>query len=241
MRTAVPALLGAFASLALAIALTAAEARVVGSGQARTEQRAVADFETIETSGSMDIHVRQAAKEALEITADDNLLPHIETVVENKVLKIRMKRGENYSHKTPVKLKIDVIRLGTIASSGSGDVAVEGLKTPALKVALSGSSDAKLRDLATDSLELRISGSSDVVGAGSAKQVKLSISGSGDAKLADLVADEVQIRIAGSGDADVTANKSLDVSIAGSGDVKYGGNPTNLKTSTAGSGSIRRR
>jgi hypothetical protein len=54
-------------------------------------------------------------------------------------------------------------------------------------------------------------------------QVKLTIAGSGDVDLAPLAADEVVVSIAGSGDARVTANKSLGVTIAGSGDVVYGG------------------
>jgi hypothetical protein len=240
MRTLFPIVLAVCASVAMTFVPLSTQARVVGSGVAKTEARTVSDFDAIETSGSMDLSIRQAAKEALEVQADDNLLPLIETVVESRTLKIRFKRGESISHRTPVKVKIDVVRLNAVSSSGSGDVAVDGLKTPALKIALSGSSDAQVKDLTTDSFELKISGSSDVRGAGSAKQVKLSISGSGDAKLGDLVADDVQIRIAGSGDADVTANKTLDVSIAGSGDVKYGGNPA-LKSSTAGSGTIRRR
>jgi len=244
MKTLFPAALAVIASLVLCVA-PPAQARVVGSGHAATESRAVGEFEAIATDGSMDIVVRQAAKQALEIRADDNLLPLIETVVESgangRTLMIRFKRGESISHHAPVKLMIDVVQLAAISTSGSGDVILDTLKTPSFKLSISGSSDARISGLATDSFELRISGSGDVIGAGTARQVKVSIAGSGDADLAGLVAEDVTVRIAGSGDASVTANKSLDVSVAGSGDVRYGGNASAVKVSTAGSGTISRR
>lgn len=225
----------------LIAATPAAEAATSGSGRMATEKRAVSDFDAVAQDGSIDLLVRQTGKEAVEINAEDNLLPLIETVVENRTLKVRFKRGESVRSHRNIQVTVDVIKLNAVAMAGSGDVQIEGVKTPALKVALSGSSDAKLRKLETDALEIRISGSGDVAADGSAKQVKLSIAGSGDAQLADLVADDVSVRIAGSGDASVTANKSLDVSVAGSGDVVYGGKVVAVKSSMAGSGSISRR
>lgn len=232
--------------LAVAVSLSACFTQAAtGSGRMATEQRTVSDFEAIATAGSMDIVVRQGTKEAVEIQADDNLLPLIETVVEagssGRTLNIRFKRGERIYNHGRIRVTVDVIKLTALATSGSGDIFIDGLKTPSFRLGISGSSDAKLNGLATEALEVRISGSGDVLVAGTAKSVKLSIAGSGDAKLAGLQADDVQVRIAGSGDASVTANKSLDVSVAGSGDVRYGGSATAIKTSMAGSGTLSRR
>lgn len=244
MKTLTAAATALIASLVLTLA-PGAQARVVGSGTQASETRAVGEFDAIATDGSMDLEVRQAAKEAVEVQADDNLLPLIETVVEprsaGRTLFVRFKRGESISHRKPVRVRIDVVKLGSIAMAGSGDVLVRALKTPELKLSISGSSDAKLEGLEAEAFELRISGSGDVVGSGKARSVKVSIAGSGDANLQALVADDVNVRIAGSGDASVTANRSLDVSVAGSGDVVYGGSASQVKASTAGSGSISKR
>jgi hypothetical protein len=59
--------------------------------------------------------------------------------------------------------------------------------------------------------------------------------------LRELKAEEVSINIAGSGDAAVHADKSLEVRIAGSGDVVYTGNPATVSTKVAGSGSVNKR
>jgi len=244
MKTLLSAVLALGAAVALSFS-PPSEARVVGSGHGASETRNVGDFEAIASDGSMDLVVRQAGKEAVEVQADDNLLPLIETVVEpgrnGKTLVIRLRHGESVSYHSSIKVTVDVVKLNAIVTSGSGDITVQALKTPSLKLAISGSSDARLDALDTDAFELRISGSGDVVAKGNAKQLKLSIAGSGDADLGALAADDVTVRIAGSGDASVNASKALDVSIAGSGDVTYRGNPATLKTSTAGSGSISRK
>lgn len=223
----------------------AATAATTGSGKPATETRDVGTFEAIALHGSFRLEVRQAAKEAVNVTADDNLLPMVETVVESgsqgRTLVIRPKRGESWRTKTEMKVSVDVVRLSALSSAGSGHIVVEGLKTPLFKLSIAGASDAALRALDAESLQISIAGSGDVKAAGQAKKLRLSIAGSGDASLADLVADEVSVSIAGSGDAQVTANKSLAATVAGSGDVRYRGNPTDVKSTVMGSGTIRKQ
>lgn len=230
---------------ALAIAAPAdAAAMTVGSGKPASEVRNHSDFEAIAMSGSFKLEVRQAAKESVTVSGDDNLLPMVETSVETaggqRTLTIRNKRGESYRTKTQLKITVEVVKLAGISSAGSGDLLVEGLKTPLLKLSIAGASDAALRSLETDSLQIAIAGSGDVRASGSAKKLKLSIAGSGDAALTELVADDVSVSVAGSGDAQVTANKSLSATVAGSGDIRYRGNATDLKTTVMGSGTIKK-
>ncbi len=220
-------------------------AKVSGSGKLATEARQVSDFQAISSRGSVKLVVRQGSREAVEVRADDNIVPLVETVVENRqhgrTLVVGVKKGQSLRTNNDIVVTVDVVNLHAIASSGSGDVRVEGLKTSALDLSLSGSADAQLGTIQADELSISISGSGDVKGAGSAGRLKVSISGSGDVRLKDLSADDVNVGIAGSGDADVTANKTLSVSIAGSGDVVYHGNGALLKSSIAGSGSVSRR
>lgn len=221
-----------------------AQAITTGSGKSATEQRSVGEFEAIAVSGSLRVEVRQAAKEGVSVTADDNLLPLIETVVEGngaqRTLHLRTKRGESFRTKSEIKVVVDVVKLGAISNAGSGYLVVQALKTPALKLSIAGSADAQVRGLDTDSLQLSIAGSGDIKATGRATKLRLSIAGSGDAALAELTSDDVTVSIAGSGDAQVTANKSLAATVAGSGDVRYRGNATELKTTVMGSGTIRK-
>jgi hypothetical protein len=218
---------------------------VTGSGRVTTEARTVSDFQAISVHGPVTLVVRQGGREAAEVRADDNLLPLVETTVEDSghghTLKVGLKKGQGVRTHHDIVVTVDVVKLTSIATHGSGDVRVEALKTPSLQLSISGSSDVRLASLQADEFGVSISGSGDVEATGSAARVKVSIAGSGDARLGALQADEVSVGIAGSGDAEVTTHKTLAVSIAGSGDVVYHGNGTLTKSSIAGSGSVSRR
>jgi hypothetical protein len=220
-------------------------ATLVGSGTARTEVRAVDSFQAIAQHGAIDVVVRQAAREGVQVRADDNLLPLVQTVIEERggvrTLRIEFKRGESIQPRTPVVVTVDVVLLNALASSGSGDIAVEPLKTPALAVSLSGSAAASLRRLDTDRLGISIAGSSDVQLSGRATRLDLTVSGSGQVRASELAADDVKVSIAGSGDANVAANKTIGVSIAGSGTVECVGAAALVEHRVAGSGSVRQR
>jgi hypothetical protein len=235
-------------SFALAVLLASGAALAgwtTGSGQVATETRAVSGFSAIGVGGSINVVVRQSGKESVEIKADDNVLPLIETVVEgsgdNRRLKIQFKRGESVRTKTPVTATVDVINLKALGMSGSGDVTVEALNTPAFTLSLSGSSDAVIKKLDTPQFTVSISGSGDVKAAGTAGRCEFSIAGSGDITSRDMACDDTSVSIAGSGDAKVSAKKTMAVSIAGSGDVEYSGGAQLVKSSVAGSGTVRQR
>jgi hypothetical protein len=229
--------------LSLALLPVLAHAATAGSGRSASETRALPEFQAITLTGSMDVLIRQGAQQ-VQVQADDNLLPLLETAVEatkqGSTLVVRWKRGESIYAKSKVQLTISLPKLSAVVASGSGDIQLEPYTTPALLVSLSGAGDVKFNGLSTEDLSLRIAGSGDVSGKGSATKLTVNIAGSGDVKLADLRSDEVDVQIAGSGDASVNAQKTLNVRIAGSGDVSYVGNAA-LKSKVAGSGSVTRR
>ncbi len=234
-----------FAVVVLLLPLAGAQAATNGSGKAATESRETSGFSAISLRGDMDLVVRQGAREAVQVTADDNLLPLLQTAVqgsgEARTLVVQWRRGENIRPRVKTVVTVDVLRLTALASSGSGDIVVEPLQTLTLTLSISGSSDARLRGLATEQLRLTITGSGDVQASGKAGKLSVSIAGSGDVHARELAADDVTVSIAGSGDASVRADKTLAVSIAGSGDIEYAGAATITGSRIAGSGSVRQR
>ncbi|MDO8420052.1 MAG: head GIN domain-containing protein, partial [Rubrivivax sp.] len=193
-------------SLAL-LPLVGQSATQTGSGRVATETRSVSAFEALAVGGAVDVRVRQGAQQAVEVSADDNLLPLLETVVETTrrgaTLRVGWKRGENVSTRSRVTVNVVVPQLSSLAGAGSGAMTVERFETPALRVSLAGSGDVELMDLRTGELNIGISGSGSVAGAGQATTLKVGIAGSGDVELAKLLADEVTVKIAGSGDSAV--------------------------------------
>ena len=87
--------------------------RVSGSGKLQTEARKVSGFQAIALRSSMKLVLRQGAREGVELRADDNLLPLIETQVFDRngvpTLELRMKKGTSFSTNNTIVATIDLI------------------------------------------------------------------------------------------------------------------------------------
>lgn len=209
----------ALAGLCLAASVAWGAGTITGSGRALTQQRAAAGFTGVGLSLPGKLEIVQGDTEGVTVTADDNVVSDIETVVEKGVLQIRFRTGIRSVTSTRIRIVVNARTLESIAVAGSGDVLAPALQARDLSVSIAGSGDVKVGGRA-ESLQVRISGSGDV-----------------DARKLD--AQRAKVRVAGSGDATVWARQSLEVSVAGSGDVRYYGDPSVTKK-VAGSGSVRR-
>ena len=178
-------------------------ATVNGSGTLATESRALAGYSAIALRGGIDIVVRQGEREGVQVSGDDNLVPLVQTTLEGsgdaRTLRIELKPGESVRPRQKLEVTVDVIRLTALAASGSGDIVVKALRTPALSLAISGSSDVCMEQLDAGQFSISIAGSGDVKAAGKAGKLDISIAGSGDVRTRELAADEVSVSIAGSG------------------------------------------
>lgn len=254
MRTpTLVALLGAIALFAAAPAARADDGitrlirvgwgSVAGSGKLQSETRAVSGFQAIAAKGSVKLVLRQGAREGLELRADDNLLPLIETRVVDRggvpTLEIGTKDGASYTTRNPVVATIDLVTLRAVAVAGSSDVVCDGLKTPLLQITVSGSGNLKLHQLDVDELKLKVAGSGNADFSGRAAKLGLTIAGSGDADTRALEVDDATVSVAGSGDVKVNARKTLAISVAGSGSVAYTGAAT-VTSSIAGIGRVKK-
>ena len=85
-----------------------------------------------------------------------------------------------------------------------------------------------------------ILGSGNITATGTVQNLSASIKGSGNLNLQSVQARAARVSIAGSGDATVNASDELSASIAGSGDIRYAGDPPRVEKNVAGSGSIRK-
>lgn len=216
--------------------------RITGNGDVTTEARDTGAFDAVSLSGGFRVVIRQGQGSKVEVRADRNLLPYIETrVVESgkgRTLEISPRKGVNLSTANGPSFTLEMPALRAVAVAGSGTVTVEAMKTGGVDAAIAGSGDIQFKALDAERLGMKVSGSGNIVAAGRAGSASVSIAGSGDVRAADLATEEVKVSIAGSGDAQVQATRRLHVSIAGSGDVKYVGAPE-ITSSIAGSGKIR--
>ena len=190
---------------------------VRGSGVVRSEQRDVAGFDQISLSGSGEVRVEQTGVESLTVEAEENLLPLLETRVDDGRLTLGSKPNVNISPTRPIRYHVTVKSLTAVGVSGSGSYRVEGIDTPRLRADISGSGSATL--------------------AGRADDVRLTISGSGNYDAAQLASKTASVEISGSGSATVNASERVEAHVSGSGSVRYLGSPS-VEKHVSGSGSI---
>jgi hypothetical protein len=157
-------------------------------------------------------------RRSVVVHADSNLLGRITTRVVGGTLLIGT--TGSFTTRTPMDVAITVPALTAVTLSGSGQLSVTGISTPALTVSLPGS------------------GALDA--SGTATRLDVTLDGSGQAQLDQLTARDVHAVISGSGLIRVTATASLDASVRGQGAIVYSGNPPRVTTSVTGTGAVTR-
>ena len=138
-----------------------------------------------------------------------------------------------------VEMDLEMKHVTTLIN-GSGDVELTGIQGD-LKLVVNGSGDFEAERVRLDQCNITVNGSGDVKLNGSANDVILNQSASGDINLFNLKAVNVSVDSRGSGDVVVSVSGNLKVSLRGSGDLTYYGEPTSISTSAKGSGDIYHR
>lgn len=193
---------------------------VSGSGRVISEARNVSGFSNVSLEGSGRVVIEQGGAESLTVTADDNLLNHIETEVRGSTLVLGEKKGVRLSPTEDIVFKLTLKKLDALDVSGSGIAEAKGIQSAKMKIG--------------------ISGSGEVSAEGAADDLDINISGSGRFRGGSLKSRRTSVDISGSGSAAVASSETLNATISGSGSVEYVGDPQ-IHQNISGSGSIRKR
>jgi hypothetical protein len=188
-----------------------------GSGVPATQARDVAAFNSVELAGSNNVVIRVGEKQSVVVRADDNLIDRVTTEVQSGKLVIANTPG-SFTTKSPMSVEVDVPTLTALTLTGSGNIVVDGI--------------------AAETLEVTLPGSGTLTGSGSATRLDVTVGGSGTVQFTRLVANDVRAVLSGSGSIFITATKTLDASVSGSGSILYAGNPQDVTKRVSGSGAI---
>jgi hypothetical protein len=204
--------------IALGVACHGIRHGVLGSGKLLKEKRNLGSFNSISTEGAFDIEVVCQKPQEVEVGGDDNILPLVSTEVSNNVLHVRNLR--NYSTSEPLTLRISVLDLIAINSSGAGTIEVSGLNN--------------------DRFEIDVNGAPTIKASGETKALKIDANGAGNIDTHKLRAARVDVDSKGVSAVEVYAREQLDVTVSGPSHVTYRGNPVVNKT-VQGPGSVEKR
>jgi len=209
---------------------------VEGNGDLQTELRMASGFEDVASSGDFKVTVMPGVKYSVEVSAESNLLPYIETDVVGNTLKIHTRGLHSLHQNFPIEVFIITPVLNGVSLSGSGLIKTGSFMSDDFRVAISGSGDIDT-EIITDKLKANVSGSGTVHLEGEATETEFVISGSGKIKAYDLPQQNCRAVISGSGDMFVNASQTIDAHISGSGRVFYVDYPV-IHTSISGSGGV---
>jgi putative autotransporter adhesin-like protein len=215
--------------------------KIKGNGDVVTKTRTVADYDKIAVAGSFDVKLFKGKEGAITIKADENLMEYIITEVKSGTLKIKTKKGYNISTRKTIVVTVPFNDIDAVSLAGSGDIYSEDMiNSSELKLSIAGSGNLNLK-VSTKNLKSSIAGSGNMNLSGDTDQLTCSIAGSGNIDSYNLKATIATVKIAGSGDVKVNAVKEIHAKNVGSGNIYYSGNPSVEKTSSVGSGSIKKK
>jgi len=214
---------------------------IQGSGNVKTEERAVSDFNKISFSGVGNLIIEQGDKETLKIEAEDNIVPKIQTRVDDRTLKIDYEWNWfsfSFHPSKPINIYVTVKDLQKIEGSGATTIKSQSIKTANLEIKGSGAAKAEL-SVEVQQLNSEISGAGNFVLSGKADTQKIEISGAGKYEAKNLLSKNANIQVSGAGLAEVNAQEKLNVEVSGAGKVSYLGNPQ-ITQNISGAGKVEK-
>jgi hypothetical protein len=232
-------------AICLGIFVSAQDQTIVNDKDA--EVRNVSGFHAVRVSGSIDLYISQGPEEVVAISASSQeIKDEIVTEVKDGVLYIHPQKNSNWWRREwnslgkKIRAYVAASEIDQLSSSGSGSLFCSGvIKADKLELVVSGSGNID-GNLDVGDLSVEQSGSSNVRLKGVVKNSNFRMSGSGNIYSYDLQSDYSDISISGSGNAEITANKEVNASISGSGNIRLKGDAGIRNISTAGSGRIKR-
>ena len=208
-----------------------------GSGNVKSESRDVHGFDRVELAGVGTLTVTQGTAEALTIQAEDNLLPHIGSVVQGGTLTLAPRPGTGIAPTKPIRYDLTVKQLRGIEVSGAGDATASGLTADQLDLGVSGAGHVDTSRVTASAITVHLSGSGTVTVSGQAPQQTVSISGAGRYVATDLASQQATVEVTGAGSAAVRVSDHLKASVSGAGRITYTGSPT-VEREVSGAGSV---
>ena len=184
-----------------------------GEGAVTSETRQTDPFTRIESGTGIHVSVGIGQASPLEVHAQGNILPLIETKVTDGTLRIQSSKAFTSSE------RIEVV-----------------VATPELeRIVLSGGSRGTVDGLSSDAFDVELSGGSVLTASGTARDLSLAVSGGSVAELDGLTATTVDVDLSGGSRAEVRATDMVQGSAAGGSRVSVAGGANATVDTTGGS------
>jgi hypothetical protein len=178
---------------------------IVGSGNVASQSRAVSGFVAVTVTAPLRVVLEQAESESLVVTADDNVIPVVQSEVRDGRLFLGFAPNTSLTRTREILCRITMRGVREVEASGAARLEMSGLDTTSLIVRLSGAVMASAR--------------------GTAERLTLDVSGASRWSAGDLRSREVTANVSGASYGCVRATDLLVVSAYGVSILEYWGDP----------------
>ena len=202
----------------------------------RTEEFDLSDFSRVEVGYAFEVEVVQSDSYSVGITADDDLLKHLNVSKEGETLKVGHSKHIGWrAGITRPKARISMPVLKGLKLSGASKGTIGGFSSSEdFKLNLSGASGVT-GEIAAGNADFALSGASHAELTGSAEKIVLEGSGASRMELDGFPVHNAAVKLSGASRSTVTLDGRLDAKLSGASRLTWTGNPVmgDIKTSGA--------
>lgn len=208
-----------------------------GNGKIKTEARTIAQpFTKIAVSRGIDVIIEQGETIAVAVEADENLIKHITTTVENGTLTITSDENIDNSEKKTVRVKMPTIE-ALETTSGSTLKTQNTLR--GVKLSVKSSSGSELTAiLEYEKVHAESTSGSDLTLSGKALQLEAASSSGSQINADRLLANEVHAQATSGSSTEVNALVKIDGKASSGASINYEGKPKDVQKDESSGGSV---
>ncbi len=207
-----------------------------GNGDFVQETRYLEAYNSVQVYNDADIYYSTGTEARADVFAESNIVPLIATNITAQVLSIAVTNDDCYHATATPEVTLMAPNCYEFSLFGSGKLVANGINRDYYKIESLGSGPVN-SSFNVQAFVIDSQGSGDANLAGSAVQSIISVTGSGNVYAGNAVSDSCIVISEGSGNITITVTSFLDVSISGSGNVYYSGDPVIIEHNT-GSGEL---
>jgi hypothetical protein len=228
----------------------------VGSGNVAEAKRPVEAFHGVAVEHVIEATFEEGNSGELTVEADDNLLPLVETKIEDGVLRVRI--IGSLRTRNPIRVTGSVSQLSEVSAvssasvmaprlsgdairvhaDSSGRVTTDEIRGERIELSASSSGHVAARNVDGKRLHVRVDSSGRVTAAGEVDQQEVEASSSGAYEGEELASRAARVAASSSGSAAVQVKEELSGSASSAGQVRYFGDPAEVSVQESSAGSV---
>ncbi len=202
------------------------------------KQFQVEEFSKLELEVLGEVTYTQSDSSYMEVSGSPDLIERLTVSDKGGTLKIELEDKKKFSmNKKELVIKLGSPRLTEVDFNSIGTFRLaKGFTGGDLRIENNGVGEIKVADCQVGTFALESKGVGTVVVQGTATDASIRSEGMGEVDCAALQAANVKVESKGVGNISVYAATSLDIKMSGVGNLKYYGNPADVKTDISGMG-----